>query len=581
MAIESIPGWSESNGLLVPPSALRPDPQFDEFMSSLNRVVAELPEDMRKSVVAERLAKSLVAAEPQTRPLDMFEYLSMWEGVKTREVMGITDDMLRNMVRRCPPVAAIIATRCNQVAAFCQLPETETDVGFRVALRDKDRKPTTDEQHEMRRLEDMILECGLPEARSVHGDLNFEQFCRIITRDSLTVDAMPFEIIPGVNRARYPVVAWQPVDAAEIRLVAPEHYEPKRDVREIFAVQMRRGTIVAEYTRDELAYGERNPTSDIARNGYGTSELEWLIPIVSCIIFGIDYNQKYFTHSSVPPGILSVAGNLDREMQEAFRRQWQAMLQGPGNWWGTPMVFTKDGQGAKFERFRDSNRDMEFHQFIAFLVTVACSCYNIHPEEIGMQSWAAQTTTLNQPSPQSRLEASIDRGLKPILKLIATLVNQKLLWRMYPERHYVFRWVNIDPADEERELRLRQMRLEMGLSLPKQEIKQMDGEDHEFSEVPVNAYHFQAWQMQNQPQMPEQPGMPGQEEQTGDLPPWMRRGEPPEDDEPEPKQRQQQPEPGDDVQKSLAEIDAAIAALRAKRNSLTEKSHAIEVIIND
>jgi hypothetical protein len=251
------------------------------------------------------------------------------------------------------------------------------------------------------------------------------------------------------------------------------------------------------------------------------------------------------------------------EVQEGIQRQWQAQMQGPGNWHHTPLIFTKDGQGAAFVKFRDSNKDMEFHQLLAFMITVLCACYNIHPEEIGMQSWAPVQATLNQPSPQARIEASRTRGLKPLLRLVANLINHKIIWQMFPDRKYIFRWVNIDPADEERELELRRMRLEMGLTLPSQEIADADREKHPFAHIPGNAYMFQAWQMQEQAK---------QQEKMQAEQPEVERGQ---EQEPEwwhgLQQKDQQRPPKDEEEESR----------EPARKSLAEPEKVIEVTIND
>ncbi len=497
MAVAIPNGWQETGGGIVAPPLPPPaqqqmwTPEFTAFMAAVQEHLGE---------IQDWVSKSISSRAPLTQPLSDLAFVSPWQGVKvSQHVSGLNPETLRAMADRNPVIAAIIATRCNQIAAFCQLPESKTDVGLKVSLRDRDRQPTKDEQREMRELEDMILECGFSEAEDVRPDITFEHAVRQLVRDSLTLDAAVFEIMPGLNRAKYPVMAFEPIDAAQIYLTIPKEYKPKRSGEaNIVAVQMQNGEVVAEYAKEDIAYGIRNPSTSQVRQGYGTSELEWLIRVVSCILFGLDYNEKYFTTGSVPPGILSIAGKHDTATLEGFKQQWRALLQGPGNYWRTPIFGTQDGQGIQYIKFRDSNRDMEYHQFLAFLITIGCAVYNIHPEEIGMQSWAAQTSTLNQPSPQARIEASADRGLKPILKLFANLITKKMLWQMYPDRKYVFRWVNIDPADEERELRLRQLRLEMGLTTPRQEIADADMELHDFADVPVNSYHFQAWQMQQQ-----------------------------------------------------------------------------------
>jgi len=512
------PGWRETqSGLAVPADALRDrdiwTPEFRAFMRAIDE---HLPE------VQEWVAKSLAARGPQTQPAPFYHFLSSYSGIKEPfATAGLSHETLRTMAYRCPITSAIVSTRIDQVAAFCQLPESKSDAGFRIALRDPELQPDRDDRREMRELEDFILECGLPEANEIRPPLTFEQFIRSVLRDSLELDALAFEVIPGANAEKYPCVGLMPVDAAQIRLTQPEQYHPKRSgVRNIFAVQMQHGQITAEYTAEELAYGVRNPCTNVMRAGYGTSEQEWTLHIITSILFGIAYNENYFTGSAIPPGVLSISGNLSPEMLEGFRQQWQAQVGGPGNWFKTPVINTRDGAGVSYVKFRDSNKDMEFHQLLAFYITILCANYRMHPEEIGMQSWAPYRTTLNEANPITRIQSSQDRGLKPILKLIAQLINSKVIWRLYPDRKYVFEFVNINEIDEERELRMRRERLEAGLSLPEHEIADMDGKQHPYAKVPINPYMFQAWQMQNsmesQPERDNNTDKPEGDEKKGE-----------------------------------------------------------------
>lgn len=503
--MDNFDGWAQAaSGLWTPKGAPTPgDATFSrDFVNFLTRVQDELDNPINKSFGANR---------QKAKPMSASEYVSMWQGVRDRAAAGgLSEDTMRQMSTRCPAVGTIINTRVNRIGALCQLPESKTDTGFKVTTRDPDHKPTKEEKDECRRLEDMILDCGFVESSEIRNGTDFEQFVRAVTRDSLELDALTFEIIPGMNPVKHPVAAFSQLDAAQMRLVeqsGDNAYRARinRDMKRVYAVQMQLGQVVQEFTWDECAYGIRNPSTNEYRLGYGIPELEQVMDVVSGILFGMAYNREYFTTSSVPPGILSISGMMSEEMLDAFRRQWQAQVQGPGNYWATPVVATMDGQGAKYTPLRASNRDMEYHQYLAFLITILCSIFCIHPEEIGMQSWAPQTSTLSSPNPQSRIDASTDRGLKPLAKLIAKLVNQKVLWRMFPDKKYIFKWVNLDAVDEEREIQLATERLNAGLTLPSQEQKMMDLEEHEFSDVPVCQAHFQAWMMKNQPQQPMMP----------------------------------------------------------------------------
>jgi len=525
------------------------EPQITQFMTpdvqqalaspehvSLLSAVAEIVPTLLPDVV-----KALRGRDPHFKQLTEFDYVGLYQGVREPfQITTLTFDLLRQVSEKCPPVAAVILTRANQVASFAQLPDSKTDSGFKIALREPEAKPSADDKQRMRALEDAILVCGFTPGDASRDEYpeytNFEQMVRAVVRDTLTLDAICLETIPGRNAKAYPVVRWFPVDAAEIRLTRPETYRSTRQQqgdadRVIRYVQMRDGRLLSEFTAQELYYYRRNPCTNVRREGYGTSELEILIGVVTAILYALDYNRSYFHRGSVPPGILSLIGNYSDEQLLEFRRQWHAMCRGVGNWWNVPVFGTREGQGAVWTPLRATSRDMEYHMWLAFLITITCSVFSIHPEEIGMQAWSPQSRApLSEPSPVARLQQSQDKGLVPLLKSVQTMMNEAIVWRIEPR--FIFKWVNIDEFDEERDVRLRQQRLAAGLSTVNEERAEMDLEpfpkDKFYGDVPLNPISFQLFQMSPEaqeaqaraqemmggPQMPQQ-GQEEEEEQPG------------------------------------------------------------------
>ena len=53
----------------------------------------------------------------------------------------------------------------------------------------------------------------------------------------------------------------------------------------------------------ELTFGIRNKSSDIFTNGYGVSELEDMVQIVTWLLFGMQYNSNFFSQGSNTKGL--------------------------------------------------------------------------------------------------------------------------------------------------------------------------------------------------------------------------------------------------------------------------------------
>ena len=71
-------------------------------------------------------------------------------------------------------------------------------------------------------------------------------------------------------------------------------------------VQVIDGTIVPGFTAKELAFGVRNPRTNINLQPYGFSELEMLIQQVTSHLYAEEYNSKYFSQGGTTKGIINI-----------------------------------------------------------------------------------------------------------------------------------------------------------------------------------------------------------------------------------------------------------------------------------
>ncbi len=178
---------------------------------------------------------------------------------------AVTYGTLQAMVWKVPLVNAIIQTRINQISAFATPQRNRFETGFRVRLRDQEAKPTRQDKIFMKKMEDMLITTGNTE--DPRGRDSFETFLRKITRDSLTYDQTCIEVVPG--RDGRPA-EWYAVDAATVRLADTHRLHPDDNTDRIKTVQIYDQVVISEFTDKELAFGVRNPRSDIRSQGYGT-----------------------------------------------------------------------------------------------------------------------------------------------------------------------------------------------------------------------------------------------------------------------------------------------------------------------
>jgi len=354
---------------------------------------------------------------------------------------GLTYSTLREMGRRVPTYLAVEMTRITQVGAFAQPQSDKRDPGFEIKLRDDRAVPDKEDRRRMIQLTDWVMQTG---ATWGPGRDDFSIFLSKLIRDSLELDQGCFEIV----RARKGTPAeFYCLDGATIRLAdVPPGAEGQIDRDTVRFVQVYDEVIIAEFGAYDLSFGVRNPRSDIRTNGYGYSELEMLIAVVTASLWAFEHNRRFFSQGSAAKGILNFKGSVPDSKLDAFRRQWQMMLTGTANAFRTPMTNVDDLQWISLS---NTNRDMEFSAWMDWLIKVTCAVMQFDPAEInftygntgqGQQMFA---TPVDQ-----KLKASKDRGLRPLLLNVAKWLNVHLIWQLDPRYKLDFVGLDTKTADQ-------------------------------------------------------------------------------------------------------------------------------------
>jgi len=409
---------------------------------------------------------------------------------------------LRNM-GRTPIMNSIISTRVEQVACFSEPAYDEKGMGFIIKkkkgylIKDEEEKISKQDEATIKYITDFIINCGTS-SNSWHGD-SFDTFLRKITRDSLELDQMTFEIVRNRKGKPEEFIA---TDGATFRLsdsydddeykkeskVAINGYYPSY-------VQIFQNQRIAEFYPWELCFGIRNFYTDVRLNGYGISELENIINIVTWMLYSDTYNGKFFSQGSAPKGIIKVNGSINESRLQEFRQQWSGMVAGVQNAWKTPIIEADKMEWIDLQR---NNRDMEFTKWQEYLIKLACASYKIDPSEIGFpMQGSADAKPMFEGNNEARLKYSKDKGLTPLLKMIEHKLNKYIVNAL--DENYELKFVGLNPESEKEAvdldiakagtfMSLKEIRLKHGLTaLPK------DDDD-----IILNPYYFQMWSQKQQ-----------------------------------------------------------------------------------
>lgn len=335
-----------------------------------------------------------------------------------------------------------------------------------------------------------VSNCGMefkPRLRKALRRDSFSQFMGKMTRDTLTLDAAPIEVEWKRDKS-LGIAGFYAIDGATIRLCTDKGYQGNPDIH---ALQLVQGRISAAYTYDDLIYEARNQRSDVQVCGYGQSEIELLVKVVTGYLNAMTYNTKGFDSNAIPKGMLQLVGNYDDKDIAAFKRYWNAMVRGNNNQWSLPVMVSKDQESkATFEKFGIEFNEMYFAKWMTFLTSLICAIYGISPAEINFDSFSGGSTSpLAGSDTAEKLTASKDSGLRPLLQYFQGLFTDFIIGDFSDS--LVFRWTGLDPEDIDKKHERKK------LTMTVNEMRAIDGQpehpDPKLGAAPINPALMQVY----------------------------------------------------------------------------------------
>lgn len=385
-------------------------------------------------------------------------------------------------------VKSIVSTRVEQIMNFMDFSEDEQKEGFTIRKKKSlfstgDEKLTNEDKKKISKIVDFLEKGGWTDKWDNVDSL--QEFVSKIMSDSLTLDQLAFEM---VRNRMWELQKFRAVDASLIRFldsVDPRQREGFEQYR--FKGHLPRYCMVWEemilhnpitkepilYYPWELGFGIRNKTSDVRRNGYGVSELETLVNIITWILWGFEYNALFFSQGSQPKGFINIKNpNISNSTLQEFRQAWTQTMAGVYNSHRTPVINGIDLEWVDLQKL--SNRDMEFNEWIKFLIIMTCSVYRIDPSELGFNFKESQQI-FGQDGQRERLKHSREKGLKPLLIFLQGVITKYIVSEL--DENYEFAFTGIEVEDEEAQVKLDSEKLSSGMVAMQDIFKKYNGRD--------------------------------------------------------------------------------------------------------
>ncbi len=397
----------------------------------------------------------------------------------------ITGQTLRRTQEKSPVFTMILQARSHQYLQFNRESRNEADKGFTFRHVDKDRQLTNKDEKERDALIKWFLAMGdlTVEQRYKTGwkhmsEYSLEDIASSDVYDLLTLDANA--LYCSKNR-KGDTTGFFPVDADTIWRVKNPFETTLLGRDDAVFAQMIEQKIVHAYGWNDMVYGYMNKRSDIRFAGYGYPIPEMAIDILIGIIFSFEYNMGYFSRSKMPPGIITVKGEQVNQasirMIEAYLTSALSGIEGQHR---IPILPAGKNSEIDFKKIRDSNKDMEWSDFMDKLHTILLGLCGMSPDELGLQLKGGQRAIIEDT--EAKISASKDRGLGAMMSHFGRR-NTKIIQRFNDQ--WECKWNGIEFPDRKRESEIAQGELSSFKTL-REAMVEKDIPVKEFEDVVVS-----------------------------------------------------------------------------------------------
>lgn len=386
-------------------------------------------------------------------------------------------DFLKDIASQNSIFIAIMLRRINELAAFAHPQKNKYDVGYKVRMRDEDKEATKKEKSEIKEIEEFIFNTGLEKGRDkiTKDPKNFEEFVRLFYRDRYRYNQVGIERVPlkVSENGDFKLHSFYHVPSNSLRYASnkkdskkglldsidesdtEEANKIKKEINDedVYAVQLYHRRVISAFSKERLVLKQGNLDAELDNNGYSMGELELAVNLISSHIFAETHNRLYFKQGFSNKGILVLKKGMHRRDLERFRQHFRQQMQGTSNSFRVPIM---SGQEVTWVPFQQNTKDMEWKEWVYYLIKLICAIFQISPEEINFDISKTGTGGLGTDSGGKHAEIRKmfkETGIRPMLRFLQGIINQQIIKYYNPDyyKKYVFEFVglNIEQKNEE------------------------------------------------------------------------------------------------------------------------------------
>lgn len=231
-------------------------------------------------------------------------------------------------------------------------------------------------------------------------------FMQKIVEDISVLDAGVFE------KVRYPsgeIAELSPVMGEQIWVNSTWDGSDDEATRFIWVPD---GTVRASFTNDEMVYIMQNPRTSSA---VGLSPLEVLRRTIEAELYSMDYNSA-MVRGAPPEGAFNLGETALTEDVNRARTYWGSEILGQ-----SALAIIGGYKNPSFIKFRDNNQEMQFREWLDYLVRQTAVVYGLSPMDLGL------TFDVNRSTAEQQGENTEGRGMKPLMAGIQRMLTRHVV----------------------------------------------------------------------------------------------------------------------------------------------------------
>lgn len=399
----------------------------------------------------------------------------------------IPDRLLRLIETRNPIVGGIITLRIQQVIEFSEISRDKDIPGWEIVLKDEKKTMNKELEKQKEFLEQFIQKGYRNDYKGIVSiPDDFRNRLVKYSRDRILIDKITWEIerdqkgeaialwcldgstilpvLPGgfygsTSQIGIGISAGYNKLTEKLRMAKLENVPPQEEIA--YVQELLYGTsgggITAAFSETDLIYDLGNELNDIRLYKQGLSVVEKSNLAVIAFINALTYNTNGLSKGGIPKIAIAMGkdSNYSPEQLEDAQDEWMANFQSVDGQWNIPLL----NSDAKVLNLLNTNREMEYQQFLEFSGALICAICGVDASEMGLRLAQAQNV-LNDNQDAKQL-FSKNRGIRELLGGFSYIVNKFIQASGFTFAHlWKFKFNGLSTEDKSFESDLRKKNVE-------------------------------------------------------------------------------------------------------------------------